>query len=684
MVRWVVPDFESQSACDLKAAGAYRYAVDPTTALLCCSFTFDDDQTILWWPDQPLPPRVLTAIEKGAMFVAHNAGFERNLWTHHMVAYHGAPEIPIEQWHDTQARAQQMALPGGLEKLLVALGMPTEKDKEGRALTLSFSKPDRKTGMLPVMTPAKRARIGQYCDSDTGSQTSVHRRLGWLPPHERPIWELSQRINDRGVPLDMDFVRAAQMIVDKATDPLAARFKVLTGGLNFGQIAKVKHWVNRHQVGALPSKLLDDLGAETVAALLKTSVDDSVEDDWAADGDADDANYGDHVELPPDVLEALHIRQLIGSSSIKKLKAMEACVGYDGRARGLFRYHGTTPGRQTAGLFQPHNFPRGTNETIGMDVDTKIDAIMTGDPEWVKAVTGVEPVELVVGSLRHAIRATQSKTGMSRVIMSGDYSGIQARTVLALAGQHDKTALMAAGADVYCDMAKDIYGREVTKADTAERQVGKNSVLGLGFQMGAKKFHWKYCDGLPMEFAQNVVDVYRKEWAPLVPSLWYGLQDAALQAVWTGEEQESHDILYRLVDRWLVAEIPNGSTIQYYDPQPVTRLMPWSTEDEPDYRKGFTYRVEKQGRLIMRDAFGGQLTENIVMKIEREMVENAKAKLEANGFPVIMEVHDEIVCEPLTRDLDAFKEIMEDVPRWVHEMQIPVHVDVWMGDRYRK
>src|ERR1019366_4806672 len=141
-MRWVVPDFESSSACDLKAAGAYRYAVDPTTALLCCSFTFDDDQTILWWPDEPLPPRVLTAIAKGAMFVAHNAAFERNLWTHHMVAFHGAPEIPLQQWACTMARAQQLALPGSLDKLLAALGMPLVKDKEGRTLTLSFSKPD--------------------------------------------------------------------------------------------------------------------------------------------------------------------------------------------------------------------------------------------------------------------------------------------------------------------------------------------------------------------------------------------------------------------------------------------------------------------------------------------------------------------------------------------------------------
>ncbi len=673
-MRWVVPDFESQSACDLKTAGAYRYAVDPTTALLCCSFTFDDDQTILWWPDQPIPPRVLTAIDKGAMFVAHNAGFERNLWTHHMVDYHGAPEIPISQWHDTMARAQQLALPGSLDKLMVALGMPLEKDKEGRTLTLSFSKTDRKTGMLPEMTPAARKRVGQYCMSDTAGQTSVHRRLGWLPEHERPIWELSQRINDRGVLLDMEFVRAAQAIVDKATEPLALRFRELTGGLNFGQIAKVIHWINTHQVGALPSKLIDNLQAETVARMLGHEIEE--------EDDREDARP-DQDHLPSDVREALHIRHLIGSSSIKKLKAMEACVGYDGRARGLFRYHGTTPGRQTAGLFQPHNFPRGSNETIGLEVDLKVKLILDGDPYAITYSTGIEPVEFVVGSLRHAIKAAPG-----RILMSGDYSGIQLRTLLALAGQHDKCELLAAGGNAYCDMGQQIYGRPIDKkADVKEYTVSKAGVLGLGFQMGPPKFVWSAAKGgskITLEESKVVVDVYRNTWAPLVPKVWYGLSQASVDCVWTGEEQESHDILYRMEDRWLVAEIPNGSTIHYYDPQPVTREMPWSTKEEPDFRKGFPYRVEKQGRLITRDAFGGQLTENIVMKIEREMVEQAKRKLEDNGFWPIMEVHDEIVCEPLTRDLDAFQQIMEDVPRWVREMKIPVHVDVWTGSRYKK
>lgn len=664
---YIVVDFETTSGVDLKKAGAYRYAEDPTTHILCMAFAPSSVlPSGIWLPGQSLPDAVASAIGHGWLFIAHNAAFERAIWSNIMVKDYGWPEIPLEQWADTMARCSQVAIPASLEQALVALGLPLEKDTAGTKLTVGLSKPDRKTGMLPPQTPDVLQRVADYCASDVENQVALHKWLGLLPDHERPIWELSQRMNDRGILLDMDLVRAMQQVVDKASEPLAARFMELTGGLRFGQIAKVKQWVIDQGVP------VDNLSKETLAALLGEEGEEE---------DTDEGDGEDHeVELPVAVREALHIRQLIGSASIKKLKRMEQCVGLDGRARGLYHYHGTTPGRQTASLFQPHNFPRGTNEAIELDVNVKVDALMTGDPEWVRMATGLEPVECVVGSLRHILRAAPG-----RKYMAGDYSGIQARTVLALAGQHDKTALMAAGADVYCDMAANIYRRPITKADTAERQTGKNSILGLGFQMGAPKFHAKYCDDQPMEFAKSVVDIYRKEWAPLVPKLWYGLSDAAVSTVWSGEEHDSHDIIYRIEDQWLTAEIPNGSKIWYFNPKPVTRLMPWSTPEEPDYRKGFCYQVLKGHRMITRDAFGGQLTENIVMKIERELVENAKLKLEAEGFNPIMENHDEVVCEPDTNaDLDVFKAIMEDVPGWVKRMQIPVQVDAWQGDRYKK
>ena len=669
---WIVIDFETCSPVDLKKAGAYRYAEDICTEVLCLCWQFGDtgeDTAGSWKPGEAIPNVLLQAIELGVTFVAHNASFERAIWSNIMVREYGWPEIPLEQWADTMARCCQVAIPASLEGALIALGLPLQKDIVGSKYTIGLSKPNKK-GMLPQRN---YPRVADYCMSDVENQVGLHKWLGFLPRHERPIWELSQTMNDRGIRLDMDLVRAMQQVVDKASKPLAEEFSSLTGGLKFTQVARIRKWVEEQGVP------LKDLAAETVDALL--GEDDVGEGAGHDEEDAEEDQAEPPVVLSPAVHRALSIRRLIGSASIKKLKAMHHCVGADGRARGLYRYHGTAPGRQTASLFQPHNFPRGSDEAIGQDVDVKVAALMTGDSDWVEQTLGMPPVEAVVGSLRHTLIAEPG-----HCYMAGDYAGIQARTVLALAGQTDKTALMAAGEDVYCDMAERIYMRHITKADVEERQVGKNSVLGLGFQMGARTFFTKYGGkSQDLEFCEQVVDTYRVDWAPKVPLLWYALQDAAVDTVWKEREHEAYGIIYRLEDQWLTAEIPNGSKIYYFDPKPIRKRMPWSTEEKPDWRKAFNYKVQKGHHLVTRDAFGGLLTQNVVMKIEREIVEDAKLKLEREGFRPIMENHDEVVCEPPAgASLDTFKAIMLDVPRWVTQMKIPVAVDAWQGNRYRK
>lgn len=661
---WIVIDFESCSSADLKVCGAWRYAEDWSTETLCLSYETEKGTRGTWHPGQPIPEAIAYALAHGYIFVAHNMEFERAIWHHQMVAIHGWPPLPTDQSADTMALCALRSVPLSLERALVALGLPQQKDMEGNKLTLSLSKTDRKTGMYPVRTLAMMQRIYQYCESDIAGQVALHRRLGWLPDYERPVWELNQKINERGLRLDMEYVRSAQVIVDKATGPLAEEFRRLTG-VNFGQRDKIIAWAKAQGV-ALPN-----MTKETLAELLGDDEDDDYEPtEW-------------EVGLPPNVDRALRIRQLIGSSSIKKLKRMDQCVNSDGRARGLLQYHGTSPGRQTGRLFQPHNFPRGTIKVgdYAPDPEQIVAAIKTRDPAYVEMLYG-PAVETVVSTLRHAIIP-----GPGHLLVAGDYAGIQARVVLALAGQHDKTALMAAGLDVYCDMASQIYKRPIDKKkDPAERQIGKNSVLGLGFQMGWRKFRLKYAKELTPEFCEEVVRVYRKEWAPKVPDVWYALDKASLKALVDGVPQETYGIVYRQEDRWLTAQLPGGNKLWYRDPKVIRKEMPWSTEEEPDIRLAWTFQATKQKHTVTVDAFGGLLTENVVMGIERQIVVDAMMRCEANGFPVILDVHDEIVTEPLTADADpkVLEEIMNDVKPWVKALQVPIAVDVWAGGRYRK
>ncbi len=667
-VPWVLMDFETSSACDLKAAGAWRYAEDPTTEVLCLSYT-DGNDTWVWLPEQPPDERLLTAVnDPKVIFVAFNVAFEKSIWRRIMVEQFGWPDIPNGRWHDVQAVCAMRVLPLALEDAVRVLSLSHQKDMEGAKILRELMKPGKR-GWL-AKTPEKLARLYDYCKADVAAELDLHLRMGWLPPGERNVWLLDQRINERGLHLDQHYITQARKIVDAAIPPLAAEFRSIVG-YNFGQRDKVLDWL--HGCG-VPMR---DLRKETVVEVLGKDID--AEEDSNA-GEIENI-YQDM--LTPEVRRALEIRQLVNSASIKKLARMEACVCADSRARGLLQYHGTGPGRRSGRLLQPQNFPRPTIELDDKPIDFQyvVDAILTGDAEYVNATIG-PPVETVVSGLRHAVTASRG-----RVLVSGDYAGIQARVVLALAGQHDKTALMAAGKDIYCDMAEQIYKRPIDrKKDPAERQVGKNSVLGLGFQMGWRKFKLKYAREHTDEFCETVVTTYRKEWAPCVPKLWYGLEGAAVKAVWEGGAHEAFGVEYKMFDQWLTARLPSGRLMWYFNPRKVRKAMPW---DANDVRLGFTYDVMKMGQWTTVTAFGGLLTENVVMGIERDIMVDGMFGLEAAGLPVVLDVHDEVVIEPLEAQADAkvFREIMLDVKPWVRQLQIPVDVpasDIWIGERYRK
>lgn len=660
----VVPDYETASACDLAKAGSRRYSEDPTTEILCLSLRWAEDDVILWYPGDPIPTRWIDAIADGkSAFVAHNAGFEQDIYEQIQVPQWGWPEIPLNRWHCSQARCAQLCLPQKLEKAVPLLGLPGDKDMEGNKLTLSLSKvitrgPEK--GNYPARTPEILQRVGEYCNTDTLEQLRLHNRIGWLSDGERANYLLNQRVNKRGVRLDMPLVGQMQKVVAGASVPLAAEFAELTGGLKMTQVQKVQSWVMDRGVW------LPNMAKDTLEPLVGDSVDDDGEEIERAEG----------IELPADVERALRIRYLIGSASVKKLDRMQACVCADGRVRRITQYYGAGTGREAGRLFQPQNFPRGS---IHMErIDLLVDALMTGDWQYVEMMCG-PAVETVVSALRHIIVAAPGNT-----LVAGDFAQIEARIILALAGQHDKVALLASGADPYIDMAQQIYKRTITKKDDPEeRQVGKNSVLGLGFQMGAQTFMNRYGNGQDLAFFKEVVRVYREEWAPCVPEVWYALEEAACRTVWDRTPHEAYGIRFELVDLWLKATLPSGGTLWYFNPRPCRKAMPW---DDTDVRAAWTCQMSKGGRTITVDMYGGILTENAVQRMARDLLYAAMHRLERENLAVCLSVHDEALSEaPYTNDLQArVDQIMSDTPAWGLEMKIPVATEVWVGERYRK
>jgi DNA polymerase len=612
---------------------------------------FDGDEYRLW--DGLSDPFASLVADPSTVFVSHS-GFEQAMWHHIMVRRYGFLPIPIGRWRDTQAVCAYFALPLDLERALIAQNLPVTKDKEGQRLVRSLSRP-LKTGRYPEITPEIRARVAAYNRTDVEGTVAIDTALGRLPKRERRIWRLDQRINRRGIGIDLDYVRAAKKITDQLFSEAIEEFRVLTD-LSPTKVQKVRNWLCENGTE------LKNLQAKTIEEILKT-------------------------ELPPAARRVLEIRLMVASSSLTKLDAMLACVGSDGRARGLFQYHGATTGRWAGRLLQPQNFPR-PSATIE-DPEELVAAIKTGDAVGLRKWG--EPIEVLVSSLRHAVTAQGEA-----LLGAGDFETVEARIVLALAGQDDKVALLASGVDVYRDVAADIFRlndkaaylaidkKEMTPEQAEMRQVGKNTALGCGFGLSWKGFCSRFGmveDGL----AQRIINTYRNEWAPKVPQLWYDLERTAIRAMQNpgAAFTAACGIRYWLETKagmpFLVCRLLNGKRFRYADAQLEMREDAWGRR-----RPAITYQAVKDHKWRKVIAWHGHLTENAVQAHARELLVDAMLRFEDRGFPIVLHCHDEIVVEHPEITASLMQEIMSEPPQWAIDLGVPIAVEAWVGRRYRK
>jgi DNA polymerase len=563
-----------------------------------------------------------------------------------------------------QAACSYLALPRALGKVLPVIGAPVVKDDVGRRLVLSLSRRNRKSGRYPEITAEIRQRVYEYNRIDVDGLAAVHAVTGRLSGRERKVWELDQIINRRGVRIDTEFVRAARHIAENSKGALLDEFAGLTGGLSTHQVGKTREWLKGRGFG------LDDLQDHTVEDAL------------------------DNLVLPPDVQRALQIRLITAPTSLKKLDAMLACTGADGRARGLFSYHAATPGRWSAQLLQPQNLPRPTVEIAADDIENLVAAVKTGDPAALRQWG--EPIEVLGSALRFALVADDGA-----VFGCGDFSMIETCVLLALAGQRDKCELIADGVEIYGDMAATIYGldrntflgiakEELTLEQQEKRRTGKNTVLGCGYQMGPDTFRRRYLRHMAKEQAElfareTVYTHYRQNWAPRVPKLWRDLEHTARCAMLCPGigATASCGIYYRLETKKAVLPcldcvLTNGKLIRYQNARvSANRTDRWGYPV-------WTYCAYRKGQWREIEPYGGQLTENVVQALARELLVDAMFRLEQRGFPVVMHCHDEIVVEHPKITEALIREIMEERPSWVNGLGVPIAVEPWVAKRYRK
>lgn len=665
-MRYVVADFETASRADLQKIGAWKYGQDMSTFPLCLSIKVVTDKVPSFtrcMSEKQLhaldPELMELANDPTVIFIAHNAGFEQAMWKFHLVPM-GYPELPPERWHDTMAVAGMKALPLGLDALVTALELPVKKDMDGHRHMLTMCKPDR-LGGWSQHNEYNLQILYNYCNADVDAQYGVYIATQGLGPEERHTWVLDQKIQQRGILIDREFVHACMDVLEQVRVPMVERFRELTG-LNPTQRAKVLNWVNEQGVA------LGDMKKATLDAILDPDDEFGIEDL--------------NEPLPYYVHEVLTLRRSLASSSVSKLERMLQCAGNDGRVRYATQYHGARTGRDVGRLIQIQNYPRGEiGDRQGLTADILADAILTRNVDHIRDLWGPDIFSAIISSLRSCIVPEKGK-----VIVSGDYAAVEARNLLSMAGQHDRVEQMHAGLDVYSETASLIFKRPINRKDPSmqkEGQIGKNTFLGSGYGLGPVGFRARFAPKESIDLAMLAINTYRKDVAPLVPKFWYGLWQASVDAVWCNQAKaySYEGIEFRKENEFLTMRLPSGRKIWYHRPRTATSYTP-----QGDEKPSWTF-MSYQGKKFRRHlAWHGMITADCIQGSARDLIMGAMKRAESAGLNTIFKVHDELVFEEVDRPdlVTTVKQIMEDIEPWARERKFRVAANVESMLRYRK
>src|ERR1035437_4844181 len=275
-------DFESRSACSLRKCGAWRYSIDPSTEILCLGYrmpSWPEGRVELWHPAFPhlnIPEsndsealyELLEWISDGGLVEAHNAWFERSLWTNILVPKYGFCSIGNLEWRDSAAKAAAHALPRSLEDAVEALGLDTHKDVAGHKLMLKLSKPGKPrkkereagvTGLLWWESLELFEQLWAYCIQDVLAEASLSVALPDLNVQESALYVLDQQINERGFQLDQEAVSTALTLIAQETYRLNEELKSLTKG----RVQKATQRAQMHRWFESEGLILDDTQATT-------------------------------------------------------------------------------------------------------------------------------------------------------------------------------------------------------------------------------------------------------------------------------------------------------------------------------------------------------------------------------------------------------------------------------------
>jgi DNA polymerase len=645
-------DCELRSQVILKTVGTYKYAIDPGTEILCCAFAVDGDPVQLWRPGDAVPQEFIEAANNPNWVVAaHNDQFEAAIEQYILGPQYGWPLVPLDRHRCTLAMALAAGLPGRLSTLADVLETSNRKDRSGERIMHQTSKPRRPhkdedpNGVFWFDDQSRLRRLYTYCQQDLETEREIFNRLLPLSPQEQALWKLSCEINNRGFRVDREFAEAARRVAEAAGPEIDAELAELTDNIITGinQVARMLVWLGEHNCS------LTRLDRKSIEKHLAKTKD-----------------------IEPKVQRVLELRLGGAQASTKKIASLLNRAGQDDRIRGAFRFHGASTGRWAAEGFQPQNLKKPI-----ADLDAAIAAVRSGNYQHVKTLFP-KPLATVGDTIRSMIVATPK-----HVLIGADFSSIESRVLAWVAGEqwkidayHRYDTSHDPKDEPYCATACKIFrvpDGSYTK-ESPERSAGKTCDLAFGYMGGLNA--WRKFE--PERFSDEEVEQFKTEWRtahPAIKRFWYDINRAALTAVHErGRAIRCGPVAFRCSGALLQLKLPSGRKISYPQPRAIG----------DEHRQHITFSDNGAGQFSECRAYGGLWTENIVSGIARDLLAEAMIRVEAAGYPIVLHVHDELVCEIPDGfgSAEEFTRLMTCMPAWAPDL--PIAASAWTAQRYCK
>lgn len=647
MIKELSIDLETYSDIDLKKSGVYRYAESPHFEILLFGYSVNNGPVMVvdLAQSECIPTDILAALsDEQTTKWAYNASFERvclSYWLRrNCPEYFRSYSIPEDtvgnylnpaSWKCSRIWGAYMGLPLNLKDIGTILKLSGQKMAEGKDLIKYFCTPCRatkanggRTRNLPLHAPEKWALFKSYNQRDVEVELAIKERLSRYPVPDF-IWDeyhLDQKINDRGIGVDMQLVNHAISFDARAKQALLHRMQQKTGLENPNSVAQMKAWLSAK-------------GVET-ASLDKKAV------------------KGLLPEVSKDVADVLSCRQQLAKSSVSKYTAMANRVCADNRARGCFMFYGASRSGRWAGRgIQLQNLPQNHLE----DLEEARNLVLDGNFDALELL-----YDNVPGVLSELIRtAFVPKPGYKYIV--SDFSAIEARVLSFLAGEQWRMDVFKDGKDIYCESASKMFKVPVEKhgQNSHLRQKGKIAELALGYggSVGALKAMGALEMGLDESELQPLVDAWRQA-NPNITAFWWAIDAAVKQAVIYKTKTETHGFLIYYRGGMLFIDLPSGRQLCYVKPRMGVNQFGSDS---------VTYEGISTGKWTRIESYGPKFVENIVQAVSRDILAYAMKGL--RFCQIVGHVHDELIieCNPKV-SLDAICKQMGRTPPWSSGLQL--------------